>query len=900
MLAVRRAEFPGTGWAIYLPSIQYAMNTQRHSAINTSPYEVVFGQQACAGVFPGCSNMQIDEQDVLKVLQVDDLDGPVEKECENDNEEFEFDVNEDVFDNVNMVFESNAADIHDSPAENKDDSEEFDPTGDRLDDVNKVESGEDGHAHEPATSECVSEDVKPDDNDRDRRLGTSARHVKRRKRALVHYEQAAQNQIKKQTRNKRVRLQAHVVGDYVTVRVPHQDRTSSDLPRLPAIIVEVQGTKRFSYRLRSLHGIIDRLYDENNLEKFSGRIEGLDENNWENDNKISLREAARLARAGNGGPVTGYCKCRKGCRLSKNCSCVQSGAECHSKCHYGLHCKNQSSQSTCTGTEHAITEQAKKTTVCSTTNPGDTPIVATSSLLTTQPTTSTTSSSTKTTQSNSCTSLSITAQSTQQNASFVAVTKSTTAQPKLVSFFNTRTHKTTSFVSSTSRSSIPSFLRTTNKLSVPTQASISSFFKKSIQPSGITHSKESITTTLPSTLTVSLMSAASSQVSTTVTSPIMTTPTSTCQTTTLTGIFQMTATSTCQTTTPTNTCQTTTPSSTFQTMSPTNTFQTSPPSISSLGHVSKCGCGNSCTVLKKCSCRQKGQLCSKKCHHGRRCSNSMKVKSSMTITMDSDDEDTVKVNQFRNMWLPHLHLSKIDERCLLGSGWLNDSHILAAETLLKKQFPTVDGLLSPLIGASETGFAPVEEGAIQIHNNGHLHWLTSTLGILSPNCIDIFDSLSGGSLSLHLRRQLSDLYRLIADEDGKIQVTIKPVQQQRLGKGNCGLFSIAFATSLCHGIDPTTTTFCEHSLRKHLHKCLQLGAITPFPKSSLSVARAAETKVKISIHCTCYMHLPGSKMIQCNSCDSWYHVKCVSEQKNRAKIVQQATWHCSSCVNTSN
>jgi hypothetical protein len=278
MLAVRRAEFPGTGWAIYLPSIQYAMNTQRHSAINTSPYEVVFGQQACAGVFPGCSNMQIDEQDVLKVLQVDDLDGPVEKECENDNEEFEFDVNEDVFDNVNMVFESNAgehmaknqlhhvytrthtrvirrlctvpADIHDSPAENKDDSEEFDPTGDRLDDVNKVESGEDGHAHEPATSECVSEDVKPDDNDRDRRLGTSARHVKRRKRALVHYEQAAQNQIKKQTRNKRVRLQAHVVGDYVTVRVPHQDRTSSDLPRLPAIIVEVQGTKRFSYRLR--------------------------------------------------------------------------------------------------------------------------------------------------------------------------------------------------------------------------------------------------------------------------------------------------------------------------------------------------------------------------------------------------------------------------------------------------------------------------------------------------------------------------------------------------------------------------------------------------------------------------------------------------------------------------
>ena len=45
------------------------MNTKRHSTIKTSPYDVVFGQPACAGVFPGCSEMEIDEDDVLKVLQ---------------------------------------------------------------------------------------------------------------------------------------------------------------------------------------------------------------------------------------------------------------------------------------------------------------------------------------------------------------------------------------------------------------------------------------------------------------------------------------------------------------------------------------------------------------------------------------------------------------------------------------------------------------------------------------------------------------------------------------------------------------------------------------------------------------------------------------------------------------
>ena len=81
-------------------------------------------------------------------------------------------------------------------------------------------------------------------------LGTREQHVQKRKRALVHYKQAAQNQKKKQTRNKRVWLQAHVVGEYVTVKIPSQDRTSSDLPRLPAVIVQGKRSKRFSYRLR--------------------------------------------------------------------------------------------------------------------------------------------------------------------------------------------------------------------------------------------------------------------------------------------------------------------------------------------------------------------------------------------------------------------------------------------------------------------------------------------------------------------------------------------------------------------------------------------------------------------------------------------------------------------------
>ncbi|XP_062507288.1 uncharacterized protein LOC134183711 [Corticium candelabrum] len=70
MLAVRRAEYPGTGWTKYLSLVQYAMNTQIHSAINVAPDDVVFGQPPTDGVFPGChKDVEPEEEDLLKVLK---------------------------------------------------------------------------------------------------------------------------------------------------------------------------------------------------------------------------------------------------------------------------------------------------------------------------------------------------------------------------------------------------------------------------------------------------------------------------------------------------------------------------------------------------------------------------------------------------------------------------------------------------------------------------------------------------------------------------------------------------------------------------------------------------------------------------------------------------------------
>lgn len=60
----------------------------------------------------------------------------------------------------------------------------------------------------------------------------------------------------------------------------------------------------------------------------------------------------------------------------------------------------------------------------------------------------------------------------------------------------------------------------------------------------------------------------------------------------------------------------------------------------------------------------------------------MRVPSPATIESDDDD----------NVWFPNLCLEQRDKMILEKKEWLNDKHIWAAQHLLQKQFPNIDGL----------------------------------------------------------------------------------------------------------------------------------------------------------------------------------------------------------------
>ena len=62
---------------------------------------------------------------------------------------------------------------------------------------------------------------------------------------------------------------------------------------------------------------------------------------------------------------------------------------------------------------------------------------------------------------------------------------------------------------------------------------------------------------------------------------------------------------------------------------------------------------------------------------------------------------------------------------------------------------------------------------------------------------------------------------------GNSNLRMRKVQKQI----NCSLFALAFATDLCHGLDPVTEAYDQQNMHLHYVRCMNLGKRVPFPKN---------------------------------------------------------------------
>ena len=99
---------------------------------------------------------------------------------------------------------------------------------------------------------------------------------------------------------------------------------------------------------------------------------------------------------------------------------------------------------------------------------------------------------------------------------------------------------------------------------------------------------------------------------------------------------------------------------------------------------------------------------------------------------------------------------------------------------------------------------------------------------------------------------------------------------------DCGLFAVAYATSVAFGKDPGRCHFNQQQMRVLLHDCFLNGILTPFPheEKEMPKANGIRNRDDIAFYCHCCMpELNNVVMIECSNYTQWYLVVCGKVRK---------------------
>ena len=212
---------------------------------------------------------------------------------------------------------------------------------------------------------------------------------------------------------------------------------------------------------------------------------------------------------------------------------------------------------------------------------------------------------------------------------------------------------------------------------------------------------------------------------------------------------------------------------------------------------------------------------------------------------------------------------EIDTESLLKPRyWLTDLEINACQNLLKKQHPLCNGLQDTCL-STYNQFQVQPNEFVQIYNANQNHWvLLSTIGC-GKDEINVFDSLYR---SLHYDTMVT-ISHLLQTENGAITVHLPEVQKQTNGS-SCGLYAIAFATTLLNGKNPSVSRYNQAEMRAHLKRCLLAGQMSDFPMTSDGVICLPERTFNLKLSCFCKK--PDTRnMKSCKTCGIQCHLSCL-------------------------
>ncbi len=134
----------------------------------------------------------------------------------------------------------------------------------------------------------------------------------------------------------------------------------------------------------------------------------------------------------------------------------------------------------------------------------------------------------------------------------------------------------------------------------------------------------------------------------------------------------------------------------------------------------------------------------------------------------------------------------------------------------------------------------------------------------------------------------------LATEKPQIILHFKDVPVQS-GTYDCGLYAIAFVTALAIGEKPELFFFDQTKMRRHLFQCFERRAMQMFPVTKRMKKCSVKAIEEVNVYCKCTMpELPGEHMIQCTTCEDWYHIGTCTRVPSR-QINNHLPWFCPKC-----
>ena len=194
-----------------------------------------------------------------------------------------------------------------------------------------------------------------------------------------------------------------------------------------------------------------------------------------------------------------------------------------------------------------------------------------------------------------------------------------------------------------------------------------------------------------------------------------------------------------------------------------------------------------------------------------------------TVNLQEKSPPKKKARSDPETWLQlesGLTLTHADQEILHNGGWLNDKHINYAQSLLKKQFPHIDGWKNTLLLHREQ--RKIKNGVQIIHTHGN-HWMVASNVRHGESEIEVFDSLYASILK-ETRSTIINLFESTSTCAPVLKIAEMSKQE---GVKDCGVFAIAAATALAFGSDPVNIR--QSYMREHLLNCFEKGTMSPFP-----------------------------------------------------------------------